>query len=145
MLVRRLGPGDGAVGAEVALRFKQRQVPATQVEAFLADPRHFLFVAEGGDGEGPVGFVLAYEIPRIDAATSMLYIHEIEVDPAYRRRGIGSELVGLARKAVRDNGWQEAFVFTSEAYPEAVEFYRATGARVEEERGLVFVYDSPVR
>jgi len=139
MTVRRLGPGDEALAAEVARRFKDRQVSVSHLRGFLADARHYVFVAEVD--RDVAGFLLAYHLPRMDGERAMLFLYEIQVDPRYRRRGIGSDLIALALETVRNNEWKKAFVFTNHSNPAAVAFYKSTGARIENGDDLLFVYD----
>jgi len=123
----------------VTRRFKDREVSGSHLEAFLADSRHYVFVAEVD--RNVVGFLLAYELPRMDGETAMLFLYEIQVEQRYRRRGIGSDLIAMALETVRRNGWQEAFVFTNHSNPAAVAFYKSTGGRIESGDDLLFVYD----
>jgi hypothetical protein len=42
------------------------------------------------DGERPVGFVLAHELPRRHGDRAKLFVYEIDVAESQRRRGIAS-------------------------------------------------------
>jgi ribosomal protein S18 acetylase RimI-like enzyme len=117
MQTRLLGPGDEAIVERLATR-----EPRT---ALLHDPRTIFLVAF--DAADPVGFVLAYALPRRHGLNVTLCVYEIEVDAAYRGRGIGSrllrELEGLARK----RGIEEGFVLTNEDNVAAMRLYESAG------------------
>jgi ribosomal protein S18 acetylase RimI-like enzyme len=115
--IRRLGPGDGELVVKLATR-----EPRT---ALLDDPRTLFLVAL--DGGEPVGFVLAYELPRRHGHAVTLCIYEVDVVAAWRRRGVATrllrELEGIARRA----GIAEAFVLTDPDNVPAMELYRSAG------------------
>ncbi len=115
--IRRLGPGDDVLVAKLATRG-----PRT---ALLDDPRTLFLVAL--DGGEPVGFVLAYELPRRHGHAVTLCIYEVDVVAAWRRRGVATrllrELEGIARQA----GIAEAFVLTDPDNVAANELYRSVG------------------
>ena len=72
---RRLSPEDEALAVEVVNRVKGRHVCPSHVREFLAQPKHYLFVAE--DDKGPVGFLQAYHLTRLDGQPGMLFLYEI--------------------------------------------------------------------
>ncbi len=84
MTIRRLGPGDEGVVEALATRAPQTEL--------LKDDRTFFLVAF--DGEQPVGFVLAHELPRRHGDPTQLLVYEVEVDESHHRRGIGKALLG---------------------------------------------------
>jgi GNAT superfamily N-acetyltransferase len=93
MNIRRLGPGDEGVVANLATRPPQT--------ALFGDERTLFLVAF--DGERPMGFVLAHELPRRHGDPSNLLVYEVDVAEVYRRRGVGKalldDLATLARRA----------------------------------------------
>ena len=120
--IRRLGPGDDELVAKVATR-----EPRT---ALLDDPRTLFLVAL--DGGAPVGFVLAYELPRRHGHAVTLCIYEIEVDEARRRRGIGTWLLRELEALARERGVAEAFVLTEADNTAAMRLYESAGGSAEE-------------
>jgi aminoglycoside 3-N-acetyltransferase I len=98
--------------------------------ALLEDARTLLLAAF--DGEKPVGFVLAYDLPRRHGDPSMLFVYEIEVDGGYRRRGIGTALMRRLEELARARGIREAFVLTEADNAESMPFYRSLGGRRED-------------
>lgn len=121
MVVRRLRSGDGELLRRLASRFKGAAAP----ETFLDDPRTVV-VAALEDGE-PVGFLLAYELPRIDDDDTMVFLYELEVAERWRRRGVGRTLVGELRRETPLA--RKTFVLTDDENPGAVAFYAAVGGR----------------
>jgi ribosomal protein S18 acetylase RimI-like enzyme len=119
-MIRRLGPGDEAVVAALADREPQT--------ALLRDERAFLLVAFEADR--PIGFVLAYELPRRHGDPSILFVYEIGVDEDRRRQGVGTALMNELARLARERGLREGFVLTEESNAPAMAFY----ASLESER-----------
>jgi ribosomal protein S18 acetylase RimI-like enzyme len=118
--IRVLAPGDEAVVRELATY----EGPGDP-EALLADPRTLLFVAF--DGERPVGFVLAHELPRRHGDRSELFVYEVDVAETHRRRGIGKALLARLAQLARDRGIRVGFVLTDEDNAAANALYRGAG------------------
>ena len=90
-IVRRLGPGDEDV--------VRRLAEAEPQTALLVD-ESTVFVA-AFDGDTPVGFAFGYDLPRRHGAPSILFVYELEVDEAYRRRGVATALMTALGDASR--------------------------------------------
>ena len=132
-MVRRLGPGDGAALREIAVRFKGAAAPPDAAERFLADVRNLVLVAEGG-----AGFLLAYELPRIDGHDTMVFLYEIGVAEEHRRRGVGRALVAELHRQTPHA--RKTFVLTDDRWPDAAPFYAALGAERAERDQLLFTW-----
>ncbi len=118
-IVRRLGPGDEDV--------VRRLAEAEPQTALLVD-ESTVFVA-AFDGDTPVGFAFGYDLPRRHGAPSILFVYELEVDEAYRRRGVATALMTALR---RESVSKEAFVLTEPDNEAANALYAALGGtRVE--------------
>jgi ribosomal protein S18 acetylase RimI-like enzyme len=113
-IVRRLGPGDEDVVRQLA--------EAEPQTALLAD-RATIFVAAFA-GDSPVGFAFGYDLPRRHGAPSILFVYELEVDEAYRRRGIATELMSALR---RESVSPDAFVLAEPGNEAANALYAALG------------------
>jgi GNAT superfamily N-acetyltransferase len=111
--VRRLGRGDEAVVRALAEREPQT--------ALLADESAIFIVAF--DGEAPVGFVLAYELPRRHGDASILLVYELEVREDRRRSGVGTALMEELATLARGRGIREGFVLNEESNEVAMAFY----------------------
>jgi aminoglycoside 3-N-acetyltransferase I len=125
--VRRLAAGD----EEVVRRLAEDGRPQT---ALLADERT-IFVA-AFDGEEPVGFAFGYLLPRRHGEPSMLFVYELDVAEAYRRRGIATRLL---HELFAQAGGVEAFVLTEPGNDAA----NATYAKLGGERSEVVMWDYP--
>lgn len=80
--------------------------PEARVQAFLAEPEKFFFIASE-DGED-VGYLFAKveELPE-DArqpGRRWVYIHHISVKPAYQQHGHGERLIAAAKALAQDRG-----------------------------------------
>jgi aminoglycoside 3-N-acetyltransferase I len=118
--IRRLAPGDEAVVRALADREPQT--------ALLADERTIFLAAF--DAEFPVGFVLAYELPRRHGDASILFVYEIDVQEERRRQGVATALMNELARLARERGIREGFVLTEESNEPAMAFY----ASLESER-----------
>jgi GNAT superfamily N-acetyltransferase len=105
--VRRLGPGDEDVVTRLADRPPQTALLGDDSTIFLA----------AFDGDDPVGFVLAYELPRRHGDEAMLLVYEIGVDDAYQRRGVATSLLSALARIARERGIAEGFVLTDRDTP----------------------------
>lgn len=94
-------------------------------EGLLADPRTLLLVAF--DREAPVGFVLAHELPRRHGDPAKLFVYEVDVAEAYRRRGIASALLARLAELARERGIRSGFVLTEPDNGPANALYRSAG------------------
>jgi len=146
--IRRLGPGDAALAEAAASTFKSHSHSADSLSAFLANPANFLLigvaVAEDGQEE-PVGYLLAYRLQRPDRQAAQMFIYEVDVAEAWRRRGLASALLEEIRRLARAEGMFEAFVLTSRGNEAARRLYARTGAVVEDDAALLYVYPLPDR
>jgi aminoglycoside 3-N-acetyltransferase I len=122
--IRLLGPGDEDVVRELATY----EGPGDP-EGLLADPRTLMLVAF--DGERPVGFVLAYELPRHHGERSKLFVYEVDVAESHRRRGIASALLARLGEHARERGIRAGFVLTAPDNGPANALYRDAGASTE--------------
>lgn len=78
--------------------------------AFLADPRHLMMLAEAGGRV--VGMASGTELLHPDKRPQ-LFINEVGVAPAWRRRGIGRALVATLLEAARARGCDGAWLGTA--------------------------------
>jgi ribosomal-protein-alanine N-acetyltransferase len=115
--IRRLAPGDEAVVRELAEREPQTEL--------LADERTLLLAAF--DGSAPIGFVLAYVLPRRHGEPEHLFVYEIGVREHARRRGVGRALMQHVAELARERGLRDGFLLTNESNAGAMAFYEAIG------------------
>ena len=94
-------------------------------EALLADPRTLMLVAF--DGVRPVGFVLAHELPRRHGDRSKLFVYEVDMAEAHRRRGIAKALLARLGDFARERGIRVGFVLTDADNAAGNALYRSVG------------------
>jgi GNAT superfamily N-acetyltransferase len=114
-----------ALGDEGVVRALATYEGSGDREALLADPRTLMLVAF--DGERPVGFVLAHELPRRHGDRSMLFVYEVEVAESHQRRGIATALLERLAELARERGIPAGFVLTEEDNVPASVLYRGAG------------------
>src|SRR3954462_8393961 len=116
--VRRLGQGDEDVVARLAERPPQT--------ALLADDSAVFLVAFDGDDD-PIGFVLAYELPRRHGDERMLLVYEVDVDEAHQRQGVAASLLAALGGIARKRRIREGFVLTEPDNAPANALYASQG------------------
>ena len=137
-LIRRLRSGDEGVACKVAEIFKRAPVTTDSMRAFLSDERNHLIVALMG--EEMAGFVLGYELARLDAVAPMMFLYEIEVSLRYRRRGIGRALIGALAQICLEKRFAKMLVMTDESNEAAMKLYATTGAERPNRTDVLFNY-----
>ena len=83
-------------------------------------PPNVLLVATDRDGQ-VLGYAAAHPADG--------ELHQLFVDPAYGRRGIGRKLLEAAHEELRAAGCQQAYLFTEERNARALAVYRSAGYR----------------
>ena len=94
-------------------------------ERFLRAPGHHLLLAL--EGERPVGFVSGVETTHPDKGTEM-FLYELSVHPAHRRRGVATALVRALAERARELGCHGMWVGVEPGNDAALATYRAAGA-----------------
>ena len=114
-------------------------VPALAAE-FLSDPRHHIAVAV--DDGVVVAFASGVHYVHPDKPTE-LWINEVGVSPAHRRRGLGALVVGALLARGRDLGCTNAWVLTDRSNQAAVRLYASCGG--VEAKGDTVMFEFPIR
>ena len=124
--IRHLGPGDDdAVGAAAELFDHPPKRDATR--RFLDESTHHLLIAYNASGE-PVGFVTGVETTHPDKGTEM-FLYELGVAEAARRRGVGSTLVRTLAALARQRGCYGMWVGTEDDNVAAHRTYERAGGQ----------------
>ena len=123
--IERLGPGDDQRAIEAGPLFDNAADPAATAD-FLARPDHYLFVAYEGDA--PAGFVSGVLLVHPDKGREM-FLYELAVDEAYRRRGYARALVERLAEAAREAGCYGMWVLTDDENEAALAAYESAGGR----------------
>jgi GNAT superfamily N-acetyltransferase len=141
--IRRLEPGDGGVlrrlatdlgafegggsGADSATPRDPAALDAATARRLLAEPNLHLLVAFQGDD--PVGFLVAHELPRPFGDPARVFVREVRVRAERRREGIGRRLLEALLAIGRERGAGRPFALADAGDHEALAFYRAAGGR----------------
>ena len=83
------------------------------------------------DGERPVGFVLAHELPRRHGDRAKLFVYEVDVAESHQRRGIAKALLARLAELARERGIRIGFVLTDPGNGPANALYRSAGGATE--------------
>lgn len=148
MDIKRLKSGDCdlALAAIAALKIADegRSLEGLSREylaSFLAIPANLLIVASIEDL--PVGFLIAYELQRVDRDRSMMLLYEIGVAETYRQRGAGAAMIELLKEYCRENEIMKMWVYTNHSNAAATALYRSTGGVMDTTHDEVsFLYSS---
>jgi ribosomal protein S18 acetylase RimI-like enzyme len=135
--LRKLAAGDETVLANVAPGVFDEPIRPDLARRFLATPNYRIVVAL--DGDLVVGMV-----------TGFTHFHpdkdEEGVDDAYRRQGIGAQLMQAILSEARAMGCEEAWVGTENGNIEALGLYRKLLTEADTAEPMwVFTYDLTAR
>lgn len=131
--VRRLGAGDEQVAQAAVLLL----VPEDERDGCTPSLEHLreLLAASSNclilallDGD-PIGFTIAYAMPRYAQDGKMAYLYEIGVLPEHRRRGIASRMIALLKECMRGQDINSIWVGADVENTPAISLYEATGAK----------------
>lgn len=119
-----MGPDDLDVVLAAGHLFDDPPI-AEATRRFLAEPDHHLAIAYLG--EEPAGFVSGVETTHPDKGTEM-FLYELGVDEAFRRRGVGRALVAALAERARSHGCVGMWVATEPDNAAAIATYRSAGS-----------------
>ena len=90
----------------------------------------------------PIGYALAYELPRIDMEQCLILFHDIEVDPVFRGRGVGKRLTDRMIEVCERRGCSRMIAMTNTSNRVARRLHESSGAtQPNREEDVLFVYD----
>jgi len=82
-------------------------------------------------GDEVVGGIAAYELRKFERARSEVFVYDLAVAPAHRRRGIATALIGEIRRIAASRDAYVVFVQAERADAPAVALYSRFAARQE--------------
>lgn len=94
---------------------------------FLSDPINYLIVAE--IDKIVVGYIVAYELQRVDRNMKSMFFYEIGVLKEYRNQGIGSSLINFLKEICREKKIMKMWVGTNRSNLPAMSLYSKTGGK----------------
>lgn len=135
--ILRLGPNDKerlrAVNLLFADVFADSRTYAAEppsdayVEKLLAKPEVFALAAL--DRNAVVGALVAYELPKLEQERSEVYIYDLAVREAHRRRGIATALIERVKSLASESGAWVVYVQADYGDDPAVALYTKLGVR----------------
>jgi ribosomal protein S18 acetylase RimI-like enzyme len=134
-MIQRLRPGDEPRLQELCRRFKDRVPSDAEAVDLLAREDVYVWVAEVQ--EELAGFAYGYVLLRIDGDTSV-FLYELGVEEAFRRRGFGRALVDQARALAETIGAVKMWVDTDYDNEAARHTYAAAGGHPAAQPTLVY-------
>lgn len=96
-------------------------------DGFGAEPRFFVEIAEW-DGE-PAGFALWFLNYSTWSGRAGIYLEDIFIRPAFRRRGIGRALLAHLARLCLERGYTRLVLQVLDWNAPAIAFYESLGAR----------------
>lgn len=83
------------------------------------------------DGQRVVGALAAYELPKFEQARSEIYIYDLGVDEAFRRRGIATALIETVRNIAAERGAWVVVIQADQGDAAPIALYGKLGKREE--------------
>jgi ribosomal protein S18 acetylase RimI-like enzyme len=124
--VKRLDAGDVDLARRGVAEVHERSTPDDEaLAAFLGDRSCLLLVALV-DGE-VVGSVNGYALRHPHRPEPQFLLYELDVKPAWRRKGIATRLVDAFVQSAREAGAFEVWVLTNDSNAAAMATYRRCG------------------
>ncbi|MGE0866703.1 MAG: AAC(3)-I family aminoglycoside N-acetyltransferase [Vicinamibacterales bacterium] len=99
---------------------------------------YFIALAAVRDGE-VIGGLAAYELQKFEQARSEIYIYDLAVDDAHRRKGVATALIQELQTIARTRGAYVIFVQADYGDDPAIALYTKLGTRED-----VMHFDIPV-
>jgi len=93
----------------------------------LANPGFVALAA--WDGDSVIGGLAGYVLPKFEQARSELYIYDLAVLSAYRRRGVATGLIEALRRIAAERGIWVMFVQADHGDDPAIALYTKLGVR----------------
>lgn len=136
---RRLGPSEPGALRELNAVFGEAfdDAPsyggAPPSEGYVRDVLardHVIVLVASKDG-AVVGGLVAYELPKLEQARSEIYLYDLAVSSACRRRGVATRLIEHLGRIARARGAWVVFVQADHGDGPAIALYEKLGAREE--------------
>lgn len=135
--VRRLGPGDLEAARRLNALFGEAfEDPATYggkppTDAYLAGllGKEHVIVLVMSSGETVLGGLVAYEFDKLEQARREIYLYDLAVSSAHRRKGIATALIGHLQGIAAERGAWVVFVQADHGDDPAIALYTKLGIR----------------
>ncbi|HVV51781.1 MAG TPA: AAC(3)-I family aminoglycoside N-acetyltransferase [Polyangia bacterium] len=113
--------------------------PGDDYLAKLLGKSHVVALVALDDGGAVAGGLVAYELEKLEQARSELYIYDLAVAEAHRRRGVATGLIRALGKLAAARGAWVMYVQADRTDPPAIRLYESLGTRED-----VHHFDIPV-
>ena len=104
-----------------------RQPDDAYLAGLLAKPHELVVVAL--DGATVVGGLVAYELQKLEQARSEIYIYDLAVQEAHRRKGLATGLIRTLGTVAKARGAYVMIVQADRTDPPALRLYESLGTR----------------
>jgi aminoglycoside 3-N-acetyltransferase I len=135
--IRRLRPGDEAGLRELNALFAKAfddaasYASAPPAKAWLARilALDHVIVLVARSGAQITGGLVAYELEKFEQERREIYIYDLAVDEAHRRKGIATALIGFLKALAEERGAYVIYVQADRGDPPAIALYEKLGIR----------------
>lgn len=149
--IERLTPGDAGTFADLNTLFgevfedmetytAQRPDPDYLRDLLADDGVYALVATEGG---AVVGGLVAYTLRKFERQRSEVYLYDLAVSAAHRRRGIATALIRTLQRLAAERGAWVVFVQADHGDDPAIALYTKLGTREEVLHFDIAVDDGP--
>lgn len=139
MTIQRVRLENIDTAMEVVKVFFNRESNEESMIKFLSDDMNYMLIYKIDDRIS--GFAYGYELQRFDGRKNMMYIHQVEVLPAYRQRGIGKQLMEGFVEICKNNNCSRLFLITNKSNTPAVTLYESSGGKAQNQDDIVFTFE----
>ncbi|QVK17670.1 GNAT family N-acetyltransferase [Mycoplasmatota bacterium] len=138
MGIYKLNKDDIQIANDVSKIFHCLESDEKKIIQFLSNDKNHLIIYYVEDKIA--GFVLGYELQRFDGKNNMMYMHEIEVLPDYRKKGIGKKLMDSLKEICKNRNVFRIFLITEKSNLPAVALYETMEGIAKNNDDIVFTY-----
>lgn len=136
---RRLSVSDLEMVLRLNETYRRDFASLEAARAFLAQPQNWMFACV--EDSQILSFCQGYLCARLNDTGGLLYVHELAVLPAYRRRGIGKTMLDMLKILCRLSGIRRIFLVTQRSNVPAVALYTSARGRPAHTDDLIYVFD----
>lgn len=151
--IRRLTPADTGTFAGLNTLFGEvfedmdtytgQRPDEDYLRSLLADDGFFALVAT--EGEAVIGGLVAYTLRKFEQRRSEVYLYDLAVSAAHRRRGIATALIRTLQRLAAERGAWVVFVQADHGDDPAIALYTKLGVREDVLHFDIAMDDGPRR
>lgn len=107
----------------------QGAIPSDSYLQSLLGKEHFIAVVVLDESNAVVGGLAAYELQKFERERKEIYIYDLAVLEAHRRRGVATRLINELRRIAKAHGAYVIFVQADRGDMPAIKLYESLGKR----------------